>query len=88
MHLGDLGCKLPNDVAQALQNPDLLLLPVGGHYTIDAAQAVEVMEQLSPKTTVPMHYLVEDLRVEVAPRGRVPAPGGRVYAHSRLRDGA
>lgn len=40
---------------------------MGGHYTIDAAQAVEVMEQLSPKTTVPMHYLVEDLRVEVAP---------------------
>lgn len=67
VHLGDLGCKLPNDVAQALQNPDLLLLPVGGHYTIDAAQAMEVMEQLSPKTTVPMHYLVEDLRVEVAP---------------------
>lgn len=67
VHLGDLGCSLTKDVAQALQNADVLLLPVGGHYTIDAAAAVKTMEQLSPKLTVPMHYKVSGLQVDVAP---------------------
>lgn len=67
VHLGDLGCALPSDVAQALQNADVLLLPVGGNYTIDAAAAVKTMQQLTPKLTIPMHYKVEGLQVDIAP---------------------
>ena len=32
------------------------MIPVGGYYTIDAAQAAEIVERLSPRVTVPMHY--------------------------------
>ncbi len=67
LHLGDLGCKLPSDLIKTLQKPDILLIPVGGHYTIDAKQAVETVEQLAPRTTIPMHYKVDGLRVDVQP---------------------
>ena len=55
-HAGDLG-HLPTraQVAQ-IGRLDLLLLPVGGYYTIDAAQALEVRKLLQPTVMVPMHY--------------------------------
>ena len=56
LHLGDLG-HLPT-LAQlsAFGAVDVLMLPVGGNYTIDAAQAVETMRLISPRLTLPMHY--------------------------------
>lgn len=56
VHLGDLGCGLTAMQADLLKKPDILLIPVGGYYTIDAAQAAEIVERLSPRVTVPMHY--------------------------------
>ena len=56
VHLGDLGCGLTAMQADLLKKPDVLLIPVGGYYTIDAAQAAEIVERLSPRVTVPMHY--------------------------------
>ena len=61
-HLGDLGHRLNPGQASALQDLDLLLIPVGGYYTIDAATAVNVMEDLAPRVTIPMHY-----RTQAAP---------------------
>lgn len=55
-HLGDLGCTLTPEQIQALQGLDALLIPVGGYYTIDAAQAQALTEQLRPRVVVPMHY--------------------------------
>lgn len=55
-HLGDLGHVLTNEQVAALGRVDVLLLPVGGHFTIDAAQAKQVCEQLHPRVIVPMHY--------------------------------
>ena len=37
-------------------HPDLLMLPVGGYFTIDAAEARQIMDQLQPSVTVPIHY--------------------------------
>jgi len=55
-HLGDLGHVLtPEQVAQ-IGAVDVLLLPVGGRATVDANAATQVMEQLSPRVTIPMHY--------------------------------
>lgn len=55
-HLGDLGEPLtPRQVAQ-VGRVDVLLVPVGGFYTIDAAGAWEVVEQLGPRVVIPMHY--------------------------------
>ena len=44
---------------------DLLFLPVGGRYTIDARDADEVMDQLNPALVVPMHYRTEKLCFEL-----------------------
>jgi L-ascorbate metabolism protein UlaG (beta-lactamase superfamily) len=46
---------------------DLLFLPVGGRYTIDAVGANKVMNQLHPSLTVPMHYQTPALSFELDP---------------------
>ena len=55
-HLGDLGHLPGDELVKALLGVDILLLPVGGFYTIDAAAAKKVVELVKPKTVVPMHY--------------------------------
>ena len=56
IHLGDLGCELTGEQIAALANPDVLLIPVGGFYTIDAKQARAIIDQLNPRAVIPMHY--------------------------------
>lgn len=55
-HLGDLGHILGEGDVEKLKPVDILLVPVGGHYTIDAVEAKKVVEQLSPSIVIPMHY--------------------------------
>ena len=55
-HLGDLGHMLSGEQIQALGRIDILLIPVGGHYTIGPETAAEVVRALRPGITVPMHY--------------------------------
>lgn len=55
-HLGDLGHELNDRQLKALGRIDLLLIPVGGHYTIDAATADRVANAIGARLTVPMHY--------------------------------
>ena len=56
VHLGDLGHQLNSEQIAALTPCDVLLLPVGGTYTIDASKAKTVVDQLSPRVIIPMHY--------------------------------
>jgi L-ascorbate metabolism protein UlaG (beta-lactamase superfamily) len=56
LHLGDLGHVLSDDQVEEIGNVDVLLLPVGGVSTINAAMAAEVMRKLEPKVVIPMHY--------------------------------
>lgn len=58
VHLGDLGHALSADLLESLQWPDVLLIPVGGYYTIDGETAYQIKQQLNPRITVPMHYRV------------------------------
>lgn len=62
VHLGDLGHKLTSEQAKAIDKADMLLIPVGGHYTIDGATAKEVAHQLSATILIPMHYKTPKLR--------------------------
>jgi len=55
-HLGDLGHVLDNKQLERLEGVDILFIPVGGKYTIDAKQAVEVISQIEPRIVIPMHY--------------------------------
>ncbi len=63
VHLGDCGVKA-EDLPKNL-SPDILLIPVGGNYTIDAEEAMRYIERLSPKIVIPMHYHVEGLTVDI-----------------------
>ena len=55
-HLGDLGHQLTAEQVSELGPLDVLLLPVGGTYTVDSAGAEAVVEALNPRIVVPMHY--------------------------------
>ncbi|MFA5318530.1 MAG: MBL fold metallo-hydrolase [Patescibacteria group bacterium] len=61
-HLGDLGHALDNKQIEALQGTDILMVPVGGVYTLDAKKAVEVINQIEPRIIIPMHYQVPGLK--------------------------
>jgi len=56
VHLGDLGHLLSEDQIKPLSGCDVLLIPVGGTYTLDSAQAKQVVEQIQPRIIIPMHY--------------------------------
>ncbi|MFH1484843.1 MAG: MBL fold metallo-hydrolase, partial [Chloroflexota bacterium] len=56
VYLGDLGHLLTPEQVSAIGPVDVLMIPVGGHYTVDAAAATKVVEQLSPRAVLPMHY--------------------------------
>lgn len=55
-HLGDLGHVLTGDQAAEIGAVDVALVPVGGFYTIDAAQAWKVVEQIDARVVIPMHF--------------------------------
>jgi L-ascorbate metabolism protein UlaG (beta-lactamase superfamily) len=58
-HLGDLGHRLDEEQLKEMGRIDVLLIPVGGLYTIDAKMATEVCNQLKPRVIIPMHYRTE-----------------------------
>ena len=64
-HLGDLGHMPDQGLIEKLRNTDILLIPVGGVYTINSAQAVELIDQIRPKIAVPMHYKEKDSKLDV-----------------------
>lgn len=65
-HFGDLGEGYCKKVKQAVSGADIWLIPVGGTYTIDALQAKEYIEKLSPKLVLPMHYRPQDGGLDIA----------------------
>ena len=67
LHLGDLGHALNDQQAEEIGNVDVLLLPVGGVNTINAAMAAEVIRKLEPKVVVPMHYKTEKGSADLEP---------------------
>ena len=59
VHLGDLGDFPDPEQVEKLKNPDVLMIPVGGFFTIDAKQAQTVAEMLNAGIILPMHYKTE-----------------------------
>ena len=55
-HLGDLGHILQEEQLEEVADADMLLVPIGGQHTINAAQAAEVISQVEPHIVIPMHY--------------------------------
>ena len=59
-HLGDLGHILTDEQISLIGQIDVLLVPVGGFYTIDYQEAIEVVNQLKPNAVIPMHYKTDN----------------------------
>ena len=55
-HLGDIGCPLNAEQLSVLQDVDVLMIPVGGFFTVDAKTAKEIAEQVEARIVIPMHY--------------------------------
>lgn len=56
VHFGDLGCMLTPEQRELLKKADVVMIPIGGFYTIDAEQAKEIVSTLAPNVVIPMHY--------------------------------
>jgi L-ascorbate metabolism protein UlaG (beta-lactamase superfamily) len=65
-HLGDLGRPLSEGERRQLGHVDVLFVPVGGHFTIDAREATEIIEELQPRIVVPMHYKTPSVDFPIA----------------------
>uniref|UniRef100_A0A7C2I178 MBL fold metallo-hydrolase n=1 Tax=Ammonifex degensii TaxID=42838 RepID=A0A7C2I178_9THEO len=66
-HLGDLGHPLDAPKRQEIGPVDVLLIPVGGTYTIDADEAATLVKEMKPRIAVPMHYKTDRLKINIAP---------------------
>ena len=65
-HLGDLGQKeLTEEQLEKIGEVDILMIPVGGVYTISAKEAPKIMSQIEPKITIPMHYALPKLKIKL-----------------------
>lgn len=64
-HLGDVGHGPSPMMIEAIGPVDILLIPVGGTYTIDAEIAKEYVDRLMPSVIIPMHYKAEDINLDI-----------------------
>lgn len=66
VHLGDFGeGELRDETLEEIGEADILMLPVGGKYTIDAEEAAKVVKQIEPRLVIPMHYKIPGLKLEL-----------------------
>ena len=65
-HLGDLGCMPDDSILGAITGVDVLLIPVGGNYTIDGKTAAKIVAEVKPRTVIPMHYKTPGLQVNIS----------------------
>lgn len=67
LHLGDLGHVLEDQTVKEIGDIDILLLPVGGVYTINADEAFTLAQKINPKIIIPMHFATPALSFALSP---------------------
>jgi L-ascorbate metabolism protein UlaG (beta-lactamase superfamily) len=87
VHLGDLGKALTEEQLSAVGDVDILLIPIGGTYTIDGHEAAELVREIEPRIVIPMHYKIKDVAIEgLADETKfLKEMGGRVERMERLK---
>jgi len=89
-HLGDLGETPAQDVAGRLSGADVLMIPVGGVFTIDGPHAARLIAELRPRVAIPMHYKTEPCVIPLNPlsdfTGVADVPVHEVARPLRLSD--
>jgi len=65
-HLGDLGQKeLTSEQVEKIGGVDILMIPIGGNYTLSAKEAVKIMSQIEPSIIIPMHYHLPKIKIKL-----------------------
>ena len=65
-HLGDLGQKeLTDEQLEKIDGIDVLMIPVGGGYTIDSSSAQKIISEIEPRIVIPMHYNLPKIKVDL-----------------------
>ena len=89
-HLGDLGHLLSEKELAEIGPVDILLIPVGGFFTIDPKEAIRVAEQIKPKILIPMHFKTGKCGFSIAPvedflkgKANVKRPKASEYAFDK-----
>jgi len=86
VHLGDLGEKPNEKLIDNINDVDILMVPVGGKYTLDGAEAAEVVRQIEPRIVIPMHYKVKGLKIDISDETKfIKAMGTESEQLSKLR---
>lgn len=65
LHMGDLGHLLEAEQARDFGEVDVLLVPVGGYYTIDASEALAVCDAIGAPVVIPMHYRTPSCKLPI-----------------------
>ncbi|MCD8205607.1 MAG: MBL fold metallo-hydrolase [Clostridia bacterium] len=68
-HMADIGEDLNQNIVDFAKGCDVLMIPVGGKYTIDANTAMQYCRAIGAKIVIPMHYYVEGVKLDIAPAG-------------------
>ncbi len=66
-HLGDLGHSLTDEQMAKIDGIDILMIPVGGNYTLSWDEADSVINQIEPRIVIPMHYHLPGLKIKLDP---------------------
>ena len=56
VHMGDIGCELTDEQIGKIKGCDLLMIPVGGFFTINCREAFDLCQKIDPKVVIPMHF--------------------------------
>lgn len=64
-HLGDLGHDLDEKQMEKINGLDILMIPIGGKYTIDGKKAVDIVKKIEPKVVIPIHYKINGSTMDV-----------------------
>lgn len=64
-HLGDLGTMLSDEQLEKLEGVDIVMIPVGGTYTLDGKKAAELINQIEPRIVIPMHHKIPKLKIKL-----------------------
>ena len=67
VHMGDIGHALDGELLKTIGKVDIVLLPVGGFFTIDATEASGMVTELAPRVIIPMHYKTDKCGFPIAP---------------------
>ena len=57
VHMGDQGCIPDEDVLEAVADADIMMIPVGGFYTVNAQEAKAIVDAAKPRCVIPMHFI-------------------------------